>query len=303
MQILFGNVNVSGADASLQVFPKVFQPVDMRIFQNIFPRSVIHRLVRESFFVQSFVGTQLVSVNRRTLLNICLNNRLQSFLGDVRNNLRHHLAVTLQHSKDNRFVSSVAASHSLRPAANISFINLDLAGQRKFAVNFRHVLSDLMADAKRALVSHAKLSLKFFGRDAMPRSGEQIHGIEPKLQRCPAVFKQSADCRVKMMAATLAGIRTLRFNPMPLGFLFALRARIVLAKASLKNMVQAGFVVAVLREKLSNCHAVFVTVIFHASIYAKTYTYVKGIIPVIFGYRLYLKEAILPLLVNQNVVI
>jgi hypothetical protein len=261
MQILFGNVNVGGADASLQMLPKVFQSVDVRIVQNIFLRSMIHRLVCESFFVQSLIGAQFVRVNRRTLLNICFNNRMQSFLANIWDNFRHHLSVALQHSKNNRLVASVAASHSPCPSADIRFITLNLAGQRKFAVHFRHVLPDLMTNAKRAFVSHAKLTLQFFARNAMPRSGEQIHGIKPKLQRCPAVFKQCADCGMKMMAAMLARIGALRFDAMPLGFLFALRAGIILAETSFKNMIQAGFIIAKLREKFSDRHAVFVTVV------------------------------------------
>jgi hypothetical protein len=71
---------------------------------------------------------------------------------------------------------------------------------------------------------------------------------------------------MKMMTATLARIGALRFDAMPLGFLFALRARIVLAETNFKKVVQAGFIVAKLREKFSDCHAVFVTVVpvFHA---------------------------------------
>lgn len=266
MQILLRNVNVGGSDASLQMFPEVFQSVDVRVVQDIFLRSVIHSLVRVSFFVQSFVGAKFVRVNRRTLLDIRLNNRLQSFLADIRDNFRHHLPVALQHPKHNGFVASVTASHSLCPSADIRFITLNLAGQRKFAVNFRHVLTDLMADAKRAFVGHAKLPLQFFTRNAMTRRGEQIHGIEPKLQRRPAVFKQCADSGMKMMSATLAGIGALRFDAMPLGFFFALRARIVLAEADFKKVIQAGFIVAKLREKFSDRHAVFVAVVsvFHA---------------------------------------
>jgi hypothetical protein len=71
---------------------------------------------------------------------------------------------------------------------------------------------------------------------------------------------------MKMMAATLARISAFRFDAMPFGFLFALRARIVLAETNFKKVIQPGFIVAKLREKFSDCHAVFVTVVsvFHA---------------------------------------
>src|SRR6185503_18179635 len=144
--------------------------------------------------------------------------------------------------------------------------NLDLARKRKLAIHFGHVLADLMTNAKRALVSYAKLALQLFAGNTMPRSGEQIHRIEPKLQRCPAGFKQRADSRVKMVSATLAGISALRFDAMPLGFLFALRAGIILTKTNIKNVIEAGFVSRELREKFPNRHAVFIAVVlvFHA---------------------------------------
>lgn len=167
MQILSRDVNMGGANGALQVLPEVFQSVDVRVVQSVFLRAVIDRLVGESFFVQSFVGAQLVSVNRGALFNIRLNNRLQSFLANIRDNFRHHLPVALQHSKHNRLVSGVAASHSFCPATDIGFIALNLARQRKLAVHFRHVLADLMADAKRAFIGYAKLPLQFFSRNAM----------------------------------------------------------------------------------------------------------------------------------------
>ena len=143
----------------------------------------------------------------------------------------------------------VAASHALCSSADVCFIALNLTRQRKLAVHFRHVLTDLMADTKREFGSHAKLTLQFFSRIAMTRRGEQIHGIEPKRQWRPAVFKQRSDSRVKTMAATLARISALRFEPaMPFGFVFALRARIVLAETNFKKVIQAGFIVAKLRE-------------------------------------------------------
>jgi len=66
---------------------------------------------------------------------------------------------------------------------------------------------------------------------------------------------------MKMMSATLARIGALRFDAMPFGFLFALRAGIILAKARFKDVIQAGFIVAKLSEKFPNRHAVFIAVV------------------------------------------
>ena len=87
MQVLFGNVNVSGADAAFQVLPKVLHAVDVRLAIYILASGVIYSLVIEAGLFQSFVGFQFIRVNRRAVQNIFLNNRLQSFLGDIRDNL------------------------------------------------------------------------------------------------------------------------------------------------------------------------------------------------------------------------
>jgi len=104
MQILSGNVNVGEFDASLQMLPEIFHPVDVCIPLRIFARAVFYRFVFVASLFQSVVGKQFVRVNPRTLNDIRLNNRLQGFLGDVRNNLRYHLPVALHHAKDDRFV-------------------------------------------------------------------------------------------------------------------------------------------------------------------------------------------------------
>ena len=45
MKVLFGNVNVGGADASLQMIPEILHAVDVRIADNVFLCGVIHRLM------------------------------------------------------------------------------------------------------------------------------------------------------------------------------------------------------------------------------------------------------------------
>ena len=265
MKILFGNVNVRAANTALKVFPEIFQIVNVRIAFGVFARAVIHRLVRESFFVQSFVGAQFVGVNRRALRDVFFNDWLQSFCADIRNNFRHHSAVALQHSKHDCFVSSVAASHSLRPAADIGFINFNIAKQREFAVNLRHVFADFVTYTKRALVGHAKFPHQFHRGNAMPRSGEKVNRVEPQLHRCPAIFKQRSGCRVYMMSAPLAGVSPNFCHARPVGFFVALRAFVALPKAAVENVLDTSGVIRERCVKFSNRYADFLVVIFHAS--------------------------------------
>ncbi len=86
----------------------------------------------------------------------------------------------------------------------------------------------------------------------MARGGEQIDRIEPKLERSAGLLKRSADSRVKVMPAKLAGVSALGFNPEPLGSALALGALEALPEANFKQVVQAGFVIGKLLEELAD---------------------------------------------------
>ena len=174
MKILFGNMNVSAANTTLKVFPEIFQIVDVCVAAGVFARSVIHRLVCESFFRQSFVGAQFVSVNRRTLRDVFFNDWLQSLAGNIRDNFRHYLPFALQHSKYNRLVRRAAPTNAMRATADIRFINFNIAKQRELAVNLCHVFTDFVTHAKRAFVSHAKFPHQFHSGNAVTGSCEKV---------------------------------------------------------------------------------------------------------------------------------
>jgi hypothetical protein len=264
MKMLFGNVNVSAANTTFKVFPEIFQIVDVYITTDVFARAVIHRLVVESFFRESFIGSQFVRVNRRTLRDVFFNQRLQSFGRDVRDNFRHHLAVALQHSKHNRPVRRAASTNTMRAPADVGFINFYITEQRELTVNLRHVFTNFVADAKRAFVGNAKFALQFLRGNAVAGSGEKINRIKPQLHWRPAVFKQRSRCRVDMMAAPLARISPDFANPRPIGFTLALRAFVTLPKTAVEDVLNASGVIRERGVKFSNRYAGFLIALFHA---------------------------------------
>lgn len=253
MKMLFGNVNVGGTDAAFQVLPKVFHPVDVRVSDNIFMDAVIDRLVIVASLFQSLIGVQFVSMNRCSSFDILFNDWLERLPFAVRHNLRHYLSLALHHPKDNRLIGRTATTHAGAITADIGFINLNIAKQWKLAVNKLHVFADKVCHAPSRLVSHAKLTFQFLRRNAVAGSCEKVNRIEPKLQRCAAVLKRRADCGMQMMAAPLAGVSAFSLKTKPLRFLVALRADVALAKANIKQVIQAGFVGRKLRQKFPNC--------------------------------------------------
>lgn len=92
------------------------------------------------------------------------------------------------------------------------------------AVYIGHVLSDLVPHAPGALVGHAKLSLEFLSRNAMPGRGEQVHRVEPLLEWSLGLFKRGARHWMKVMTAPLADVGRHLGQPVELGTLLTLRA-------------------------------------------------------------------------------
>jgi hypothetical protein len=148
-------------------------------------------------------------------------------------------------------------------STDIGFVNLDFTRQGKFTVNLRHVVSDLMTDAPCRLVSNAKLPFQLFRGNAMPGRGEQVNRVEPRLQRSAAIFKQCARRRVNVMSAPLTGESASGSHARPVGFLGALRANMALAKATFKDVLQAGLVIRELGEKFFDRDAGAFFVSFH----------------------------------------
>ena len=243
--------------ASLEVLPIILHPVHMAVTSHIFAYTVADCMVLVTLLVEATVRAQFVGVDRRSFRHIFLNDRLQGVALHIWDNLRHYLSVTLEHSKDNSLVGSAATTLAGSVTPNHRFINFNLTEKRKLAVNFCHVLANLVSDTPSTLVGYAKLSLQFLSGNTVAGCGEKIDGIEPKLKRRAAILKRSVNRGVKMMAAPLARIGSFCLNLIPVGFPFALRAGMALSEPDLKYVFQTGLIRGELFEEVPYGYAVF----------------------------------------------
>ena len=241
--MLLGNVNVSAANAILEMRPEILNAVDMRVAPDVFARTVVYAFVFVALLGQSVVRAQFVSVNGRTGHDVFLNDRAQGFARIAWHHLRHHLPVALQHSKHDGLVADVVPALAVRLAADVGFIGFDFTEQRPLTVNGFHVLANQVRHAPSGFVGNAKLPLQFLRGNTVARRGEKVDRVEPELQRSAAVLKRSSDSRMEMMAAPLAGVGALGLKPEPPGLAAALRADVALTKADVEQMPQTRLVI------------------------------------------------------------
>lgn len=222
------------------------------------------------------VRTKSVRVDVGPLDDVGFNNWLKARFLVIYDSLRHHLSTALQHSHYDGLSSAPAPLDPKFLPSDVGLVNLDNALKRPFTVHVLDMLADLVCHAPSRLVGHAKLPLQFLCGNAMTRRGEQINGIEPKLERRAAVLERRPDRGVEMIAAPLAGIGPLGLDPVPVGRTLAFGALVALSKAGLKQVLQAGFVRGEKLKKLADREGGFD---FHVLTMAQLLPYVKGIIP------------------------
>lgn len=131
------------------------------------------------------------------------------------------------------------------PPTYVSF-NLEVPVLRIVTVDLAHVLADFVSHPPSGLVGDAQLPLEFFGRNAMPRRGEQVQRVEPLLERRAGALKWRSDHRMNVIAATGAGIGRVILKACPPAELAALSAFDDIAMADQHQVRQTGVVV---REK------------------------------------------------------
>ena len=108
-----------------------------------------------------------------------------------------------------------------------------------------------MTHAPSALVGHAQLALKFFCGHAVAGAREQVHRVEPFMQRGPRAFHRGADGRMQMVPTVLAHIPTFLRHAIKLSVLIAFRTvKLGAAVALDHDAPQACFVVRELALEL-----------------------------------------------------
>jgi len=253
-KVLGADMNMCAANADFQAGPEAFRRVDVGFAAYPFFGRMTDRRVPVAMFRQRGIGRQFVAANPRAARDVFKDMRLKGLAANVLHDAGDHVAVSLDHAEHDRLAGSTAtALAALAATADHRFVNLDMARQSVVAVNLAHVFAQFVAHAPSRLVGHAKLALQFFGRNTVARRGEQVHGIEPLLQRRMRPLKGRSDHRVNMVAACRTGIGGKLLKLGELALVSAFRALKNLAETKRHKMLKAGVVIGKRLEKFVDC--------------------------------------------------
>jgi len=123
-----------------------------------------------------------------------------------RDNFRDNLTAAFNHPENSGFAfPSRGASQALREtvvavfAAEIGFVKLDFAGQLPAVIGQR--IAQPIEDAPRGFIGDTKLTPKLFSGDTASSPCDQIHRIEPEMQRRRGFVEDRSRSWVQVMAA------------------------------------------------------------------------------------------------------
>ena len=246
-------MNVSALDRPLEDRPEAFNGVRVAVATNVFFSLMIDCFVVVSKLRKALVGIQFVSRYLGARLDKLDNVRLKAHALHVRHDASNHFTAAFNNTEHNRLAQSRATALAGAMTTNHRFVGFDMARQWRVTVHNGEVLADFMACAPRGFVVHRKLALQFLGGHAVARRGEQVHRIEPLLQRHVRPMEWRSSHRVNVLTA-LAGICGHLRELFVFSGLAAAGAFVIRAKASFEQMLKAGVVVGEHLHELGDWH-------------------------------------------------
>ena len=244
-------------DRTLEHGPERFQRVHVNLAPSIFLAPVIDRLMVVPKSGQDAIRPPFVRADGRTGGHVLEDRRDEGLAAGVGDNLSEQFAAPLKDTENDSLVRATTRNAeflaTLDLAADVSLVGLYMAGQRRGAIQVPHVAADHVRHTEGGRIRNSELPLQFLGRNAVPRRGEQIHRIEPLLQRHVRPMEGGSNHWMDMVPAPLASIGRKLLEAGKMACFQALRALKDFAIPQFHKVVQASVVVWELTEKLLNC--------------------------------------------------
>ena len=213
IQVLRAGVMVDAMQPTLHYSPDRLYAVRGDVPAHIFTRAMVDSLAVKEQPVQSVVGGGFVGVERRAGFDVGMDGAVQCRCINVRDMHSDGAPATLTHSEDG------GLSHSATPfiqpfagvfipllATDVGFVNLNDTAQ-----GFDLLAASLaqpLQDEPRGLLRDTYLLGELQAADALARRDEQIHGIQPLVQRDVRPLEDRASSDGEILLALVAAVVT-----------------------------------------------------------------------------------------------
>ena len=279
LQMLFAHMMMRSVNAPFELAPEPFDILRMHVALRPLFRTMANRVVRVASGFQAVVRAVFVRVDLGRLFVRGNGQKALSRFGiGLADNEGSNTATPLKGGDYDGLACGTTAPLALTLAANVSFINLNRAGEGSQFL--AHQFADLMAHAPSTLVSDTDLPLDFLGGDTVLRASHQEHDKEPRLERGRGLVEDRASGGADLMA-TDASVELPARNLVERVFPVALLALRKAVKAATENLVKTSIVGGTFRMEHRfrvplNFDPELLPIHLHAHTFTKTPFDVKG---------------------------
>lgn len=223
VQMLRAGVVIDTMDAALHDRPHAFDPVGVNTVADVFARAVVDALVGVEQPVEPEVSAVLVRVERRAGLNVAVDRPVKGVGRRVGDHASLGASASLSHPQHGSLADRAAPGIELLAlvlvgflTANIHLVDFDDAAQHAGVIAAR--LAEPLKHEPRGLLRDPDLLRQLHRRDALAGRDQQIHGVEPLMERDvgPLENGRGADGEVRLTGVTAVEAALTRGDPLGL---------------------------------------------------------------------------------------
>src|SRR5208282_4099634 len=210
-EMLLANLVVDAVQPALEDRPDTFDTVRAGLAAHIFVRRMVDALLFEEQAVQVIVRAMLIGKESRADFDVAVNGVLDFFHRYALERESFCATATFPHSKYRSFTNR-AASESLLvgfvlitlQTADESLVDLHRAAQ--FVQVFATRFAETVKNEPSGFLSDSDFLRQLHRRNALSSRNEQVHGIEPLLQRYMRPLEDSSCPHGEIQFADVAAI-------------------------------------------------------------------------------------------------
>lgn len=205
-KVLSAGVVVDTDNAALHDSKHALNAIGGHVAAHELAAAVVDRLMAKEQAADAFVGRRLVGMQRRADRNLRMDRAVHSVHIDIANRLGYGFAATLTHAEHGSLTDCAAPGLEFFSfvfvrllSAEIGFVDFNDALKLREVIAAR--FAQTMQDEPCAFLCDADLFAELNRADALARRDEQVHRIEPLVQRDVRPLKDGAGADGEILRA------------------------------------------------------------------------------------------------------
>ena len=213
IQMLRAYLMINAVDSALHDCPHGFDAVGAHLAAHVFASAVIHGIVFETGRIHVFVSAVVVGIQRRSGRDVVVYLLLQAGGIGSRNGIGDRAAIAFTHSNDSGLTDGAATSIQLLTGVLVLFLATDIGlidfnDARQDGKVVAAGFAEPLKNEPSGLLRDADFLGQLHRGNALARSDEQVHCINPLVKRDMRALENGPSANGEIFGALVAAVVT-----------------------------------------------------------------------------------------------